>query len=369
MLRTLRNPAAAASAGTRTLPRLEKPLTQAAVKLNSQTLQEMPPSLCRSINQSRAEYRRLGNSGLRISNPILGGMHIGTSKWFDWVLDEGQAIALLKEAYDRGINTWDTANVYSNGESERVMGKALRVHRIPRHKVVLMTKCFRPVTDPDVDPNPGSIMAMFGEAAQTSKDYVNQCGLSRAAIFKQVQDSLERLETDYIDVLQIHRFDHNVPPEETMKALHDLIQANKVRYIGASSMWAHEFAILQQVAERNGWTKFVSMQNHYNLLYREEEREMNKYCNMTGGAIYAADNAAESEEILRRAHCVAEARGWPMSHVALAWLNKRVTAPIIGFSSAARMDEALGARDKILGEMEEQYLEEPYRPQRVQGHS
>ncbi|EOD52306.1 hypothetical protein LEMA_P072910.1 [Neofusicoccum parvum] len=325
-------------------------------------------------------------------------MHIGTSKWFDWVLDEGQAIALLKEAYDRGINTWDTANVYSNGESERVMGKALRVHRIPRHKVVLMTKCFRPVTDPDVDPNPGSIMAMFGEAAQTSKDYVNQCGLSRAAIFKQVQDSLERLETDYIDVLQIHRFDHNVPPEETMKALHDLIQANKVRYIGASSMWAHEFAILQQVAERNGWTKFVSMQNHYNLLYREEEREMNKYCNMTGvglipwsplasgrlarppsrtvdttrsaqGAIYAADNAAESEEILRRAHCVAEARGWPMSHVALAWLNKRVTAPIIGFSSAARMDEALGARDKILGEMEEQYLEEPYRPQRVQGHS
>ncbi|CBX99702.1 hypothetical protein LEMA_P072910.1 [Plenodomus lingam JN3] len=407
MLRALKAPSLVANA--RIGHSLEK-LSQPAAKLNSQTVREMPPSLSCSINKTKVEYRSLGNSGLRVSNPILGCMHFGSSKWLDWVLDETDAVALLKEAYDRGINTWDTANVYSNGQSECVIKEALKIHRIPRHKVVIMTKCFRPVTDPDVDPNMGSIMAMFGSEAQRSKDYVNQSGpflqgLSRAAIFKQVEDSLKRLDTDYIDVLQIHRFDHSVPPEETMKALHDLIQANKVRYIGASSMWAHELAILQHVAERNGWTKFISMQNHYNLLYREEEREMVKFCRMSGvglipwsplasgrlarplrrgscdgaavaattrsaqGPIYEDDNMAESEEILRRAQCVADARGWPMSHVALAWLNKRVTAPIIGLSSAARMDEALGARGKVLSEMEEQYLEEPYRPQRVQGHT
>jgi aryl-alcohol dehydrogenase-like predicted oxidoreductase len=240
-------------------------------------------------------------------------------------------------------------------------------------------------------------------------------GLSRAAIFHQVEASLERLNTDYIDVLQIHRYDKSVPPEETMKALHDLVQMNKVRYLGACSMWAHELAILQHTAEKYGWTKFVSMQNHYNLLYREEEREMTKFCNLTGigmipvsisssvkryfnllikfkwsplasgrlarppdqraktfrainGSIYKDDNPTESEEIVRRVHKVAMSRNWPMSHVALAWLNQRVVSPIIGLSSVARIDEALDARGLMLSNEEEKYIEEPYRSQQIQGH-
>ncbi|KAK1914086.1 ammonium transporter Amt2 [Pyrenophora teres f. teres] len=240
-----------------------------------------PISLVKSVCRSQAMYRRLGNSGLLVSNPILGGLHFGDPKWYDWVLDEEESIALLKAAYDRGINTWDTANMYTNGESERIIGKALRAHKIPRSKVIIMTKCGRAVTDPSTDENIGTVTGFWPDLLSRSKDYVNHFGLSRASIFQQVQASLERLNTDYIDVLHIHRFDHNVLPEETMKALHDLVLMNKVRYLGASSMWAHEFAILQHTAENN-WTKFVSMQNHYNLCYREEEREMNKYCNLTG---------------------------------------------------------------------------------------
>ncbi|RYO44996.1 hypothetical protein AA0116_g13503 [Alternaria tenuissima] len=295
-----------------------------------------PNSLIKSIKASRAAYRRLGNSGLLVSNPILGGMHIGDPRWYDWVLDEKDSIALLKAAYDRGINTfWK--------------------YVFPALSLVL--------------------------------------GLSRASVFQQVEASLRRLNTDYIDVLHIHRFDHHVPPEETMKALHDLVQMNKVRYLGASSMWAHEFAILQHTAEKNNWTKFVSMQNHYNLLYREEEREMIKYCNLTGwgplaagklarppdekastfrainGGAYKDHNPAESEQIARRVHQIAVSRGVPMSHVALAWLNKRVVSPVIGLSSVERMDEVLDARALELSDEEESRLEDPYKAQPPQGHS
>ncbi|TRX91229.1 hypothetical protein FHL15_007834 [Xylaria flabelliformis] len=347
------------------------------MKSSISQLATVPDALRQSVSLTRASYRRLGNSGLRVSNPILGGAHLGSSRWLPWVLEEEKALSLLKAAYDRGINTWDTANAYSNGESERVMGKALRHYNIPRRKVIVMTKCFRVVCDPEhYDP-----------------------GLSRTAIFNSVEASLERLDTTYIDVLQIHRFDPTVPPEETMEALHDVVKAGMVRYIGASSMWAHQFAILQHTAEKNGWTKFISMQNHYNLLYREEEREMNKYCELTGvglipwaplaggrlarslathtvrtsvsegGGFYERGDDLASVKILERVAEIADKRGWPMSHVGLAWLNRRVTASIIGFSTPERMDEALGALDKELTKEEEAYLEELYLPRSIQGHS
>ncbi|KAK5991452.1 Aldo-keto reductase [Cladobotryum mycophilum] len=362
-------------------------------------LVKVPESLRDSISRTKVSYRTLGNSGLRVSNPILGGLHIGSSTWFPWVLNEGQALPILKAAYDRGINTWDTANVYSNGQSERIIGTALRKYNIPRSKVVLMTKCYRVVCDAE-NYDPGSGVTMHHELADRSKDYVNQWGLSRQAIFNAVEASLERLNTHYIDIFQIHRYDHTVPPEETMRALNDLVRAGMVRYIGASSMWTYQFATLQHIAETKGWTKFISMQNHYNLVYREEEREMNNYCKQNGvglipwaplasgrlarrptqetnsvrasfssnGSIYSGQGPS-TEGIISRIDEIATDRNWPMSHVALAWLNRRVTAPIIGFSSVERIDEALAANGKELTETEEQYLEELYVPQFVQGHS
>ncbi|KAJ5172774.1 hypothetical protein N7492_005367 [Penicillium capsulatum] len=248
-------------------------------KVNLGKLKSVPEAFQKSINRTQVEYRRLGKSGLRVSNPILGGLHIGDSQWFPWVLDEDKALPLLKAAYDRGINTWDTANVYSNGESERIFGKALQKYQIPRRKVSIMTKVYRVVCDSE-DFDPGSGVTMHHGLADRSKDYVNQWGLSRSAIFNAVEASLERLQTKYIDLLQIHRFDETVDPAETMQALNDLVRAGSVRYIGASSMWTYQFATLQHIAERHGWTKFISMQNHYNLLYREEEREMNRYCRL-----------------------------------------------------------------------------------------
>lgn len=368
-------------------------------KLSAEKLLRVPQSLRDSVTRTRVSYRNLGNSGLRISNPILGGLHLGSSSWFPWVLNEDQALPLLKAAYDRGINTWDTANVYSNGQSEIIMGKALSTYNIPRSKVVLMTKCYRVVCDSE-SYDPGSGVTMHNDLADQSKDYVNHWGLSRQAIFNAVEASLNRLNTGYIDVLQIHRYDPTVPPEETMCALHDLIKAGMVRYIGASSMWTFQFAHMQHIAEIKGWTKFVSMQNHYNLIYREEEREMNKYCNKngvalipwapfasgrlvrglgqdkpsvrashtSGGSIYVSDDR-ETNRIVSRIEEVAMKRNWPMSHVSLAWLNKRVTSPIIGFSSVERIDEALAARGKELTDNEERYLEELYVPQAVEGHS
>lgn len=180
------------------------------------------------------------------------------------------------------FSQWDTANVYSNGESERIFGKALKKFNIPRQKIILMTKCYR-VMDDSEHPDPSSgMVTMHHELADQSKDLVNSWGLSRSAIFAAVEASLERLNTPYIDLLQIHRYDETVEPEETMQALHDLVRWGRVRYIGASSMWAFQFLTLQNIAEKHNWTKFVSMQNHYNLLYREEEREMIPLCRMTG---------------------------------------------------------------------------------------
>ena len=300
---------------------------------------------------------------------------------------------LLKGAYDRGLNTWDTANVYSNGISEELIGKAMQKFDLPRHKLVLLSKCFGTVGE-----QPGVRHIAYPAEMKRSKDYVNQGGLSRTAIFHAVDTSLKRLRTEYLDLLQIHRFDASVPVEETMKALHDLVESGKVRYIGASSMWTYQFAMMQFVAEKNGWTKFVSMQNHYSLCYREEEREMNKFCHETGvglipwAPLYRGHLArplatAETErakatkshpmfsdmigsdaDIIKRVQELAEKKGWKMSQVALAWIIQKDTVPIVGFSNLGRLEEACEVRGKTLTDDEMRYLEELYVPKRIVGH-
>ncbi|KAI1408378.1 Aldo/keto reductase [Hypoxylon sp. FL1857] len=351
---------------------------------------KVPPSLQQSLDGTKVDYVRVGSSGLRVSTPILGAMSLGSSKWMPWVLDEEPSLEILKTAYDRGINTWDTANSYSNGLSEELIGKALRKYSIPREKVVILTKCFLYVGE-----ETGIFTPPFGPLLEKTKDYVNQGGLSRVSIFNSVDASLKRLGTSYIDLLQIHRFDPTTPIEETMKALHDVVQSGKVRYIGASSMWATQFARMQAVAERNGWTKFISMQNLYHLCYREEEREMIRFCNETGVGIlpYSANFGGKlarplgqndstraktpspvggaltsaDEEIIRRVEKLASEKGWKMSQVNLAWHRSKGAVPIVGFNSVARVDEACGARGKTLTDEEVKFLEEPYVPKAVIG--
>ncbi|KAI2606596.1 NADP-dependent oxidoreductase domain-containing protein [Hypoxylon sp. NC1633] len=352
---------------------------------------QLPPSVEKSLNETKVEYRLLGKSGLRVSVPIVGCMSIGNPEWADWVIGPEKALPLLKAAYDAGVNTWDTANMYSNGDSERVIAQAIKEYKLPRHKLVIMTKAWSCVGEEQFHAYP-----ILSQLRQT-KDYVNQFDLSRTALFTAVNASLKRLETDYIDFFWIHRFDPYTPIEETMQALDDLIRCGKIRYIGASSMWTYQFAMMQFCAEKNGWTKFVAMQNHYSLLYREEEREMNKFCNATGVAIVpwgplAQGNLArplkargttarsaggdggpsttrpEAVEIISRVEELANRKGWTMSQVVLAWTLKRVTSPIIGFSSVGRMEEALSARGKELSAEEEKYLEEAYTPLEVEGH-
>ncbi|KIW31507.1 uncharacterized protein PV07_03152 [Cladophialophora immunda] len=355
----------------------------------------MPRSLRESLDNTKVSYVQLGASGLRVSIPILGAMSFGHKDWQPWVIDdEAEVEKLLKGAYDRGLNSWDTANVYSNGKSERMIGRVIKKHNIPRHKLVLLSKCFGTVGE-----EPAVVHIKYPDQIKKSKDYVNQGGLSRAAIFNAVEASLERLGTSYLDVLQIHRFDRTVPVEETMKALHDLVQAGKVRYIGASSMWAYQFAKMQNCADVHGWTKFVSMQNHYSLCYREEEREMNPYCHETGvglipwaplyRGLLARPLGSEAtvreesmkgnpmfggldpadREIIKRVMELADKKGWKMSHVALAWIIQKGTIPIVGFSNLARLDEAVAVRGKVLTEDEMKYLEEPYKPKPIVGHS
>ncbi|ETN38042.1 uncharacterized protein HMPREF1541_07665 [Cyphellophora europaea CBS 101466] len=349
--------------------------------------------LLEAYNATKVEYRKLGSSGLRVSVPILGAMSIGDPSWHSWVIDEAKALPLLKAAYDRGLNTWDTADIYSNGRSEEIIGKFMREYSIPRHKLVILTKCFAYIGEDYAYQN--------DDEMPRTKDYVNHGGLSRQAIFRAVNASLQRLGTDYIDVFQIHRFDPTVPIEETMQALQDLVRDGKVRYIGASSMWATEFARMQAVAEVKGFTKFVSMQNHYSLLYREEEREMIRYCNATGvglipwaplcrGRLARPLDSAETvrgksdqkvkndvkqlgytdidKSIIGRVQEIAGKRNWSMTEVALAWINRRVASPIIGFSSVDRIDEALAAKGKQLTADEERYLEELYQARAINGH-
>ncbi|EJT79115.1 hypothetical protein GGTG_04204 [Gaeumannomyces tritici R3-111a-1] len=349
--------------------------------------------------ETKCQYRQLGRSGLRVSVPILGCLGFGDPGFLPWALPEDKALPLLKAAFDRGINTWDTANNYSNGMSEELVGKALKTYGIQRHRVVIMTKCFMHVDEE----RGGPVVRERLAAAEAALEYQNQAGLSRAAIFNQVDASLRRLDTSYIDLLQIHRYDPAVAPEETMRALEDLVRGGKVRYIGASSMWATQFARLQAVADKHGWTRFVSMQNFYNLLYREEEREMNRFCRETGVAIIpwspldggrlarlpAATEAEDTartktnrasvswgrpkgdndDRILERVHEIAQRHGCSMAEVALAWLlNGRATSPIVGATKIKHVDEAILAVGIVLDETEEKYLQALYKPINVYGH-
>ncbi|PLN85214.1 voltage-gated shaker-like K+ channel, subunit [Aspergillus taichungensis] len=333
------------------------------------------------------EYVNLGKSGLKISKIILGCMSYGTPAWQDWVLDESTALPLIEHAYNRGINTWDTADVYSHGVSEQILGKALRQYNIPRNRVVILTKCYFGVDDAGGQPP-------ISASGRNDGDFVNRVGLSRKHIFDAVEESVQRLGT-YIDVLQIHRLDRETPREEIMRALNDVVESGKVRYIGASTMAAWEFQSLQNIAAQNGWHKFISMQNYHNLLAREEEREMIPYCNDSGvglipwsplargvlarpwttrsstreatdGALKLLVRGRESEAdraIVERVEEIAQKRGLSMAQVAIAWsLSRTGVNPILGLSSKERIDEAVEATRVRLGPEEIAYLEEMYVP-------
>lgn len=323
------------------------------------------------------DYVKLGSTGLDVSRLCLGTMGFGDpERWIhSWVLEEDAARPVIKHALDAGINFFDTANVYSIGRSEEIVGKAL-VDYAKRDEIVLATK-------------------VHGRMHEGP----NGAGLSRKAILAEVDKSLERLGTDYIDLYIIHRWDYTVPIEETMRALNDVVRSGKVRYIGASAMFAWQFLQAQHVAEVNGWTTFISMQNHYNLLYREEEREMmpllrelgiasTPYSPLAAGRLTRdwdadtdrarTDSTAKSKydstqetdkAIVEQVARIAAERGVERVHVALAWLLAKdpVVSPIIGATKNGRIDAALGALDLELTADEIAALEGPYVPHRVVG--
>ncbi|KAJ7343724.1 NADP-dependent oxidoreductase domain-containing protein [Mycena albidolilacea] len=343
------------------------------------------------MSSTTPTYTRLGEAGIRVSVPIVGCMSFGSSQQRPWILDEEPSMEVLKAAWDRGLTTFDTANIYSNGESERIIGKFLKKYEIPREKVIIATKVHHVVVVGD--------MTKFGfldPSLRTHRDYVNQNGLSRAAIFNSVDASLKRLDTPYIDLLQIHRFDPNTPVAETMRALHDLVLSGKVRYIGASSMRTWRFAEMNHVADKNGWTQFVSMQGEYNLLQREEEREMIPYCKAHGiglipYSVLAAGNLTRpvdeqslrsqtnkgtafeykltdaDKAIIGRVQEVAEKKGCTMSQVALAWVQLKVDSPIIGLASVKNVERSAEKGVELTPE-EAKYLEELYVPKADRGY-
>ena len=317
---------------------------------------------------------KLGSTGLDVSPICVGCMSFGDPARGNhpWSLDEEASRPLIRAAVEAGVNFFDTANVYSDGSSEEITGRALREYA-RRDEVVVATK-------------------VWGRTHRGP----NGSGLSRKAILHEIDASLSRLGMDYVDLYQIHRWDRTVPIEETMEALHDVVKAGKARYIGASSMWAWQFAKAQHVAERNGWTRFVSMQDHYNLLNREEEREMLPLCVDQGVGVipwsplargrlarpWDSETArAETDEfgkhlyrdedatIVERVAEVAAGRGVPMAQVALAWVSRHpaVSAPIVGFTRPQHLTDALGSLDITLTGGEVARLEEPYTPHQVAG--
>ncbi|XJZ26873.1 aldo/keto reductase [Bacillota bacterium Lsc_1132] len=323
------------------------------------------------------EYTKLGNTGLDVSRFCLGCMGFGVAeRWIHpWVIDEESSRTIMKKALDLGINFFDTANVYSDGTSEEFVGRALKDFA-NRDEIVLATKVYFPMHE---GPN-GS-------------------GLSRKHIMSEIDKSLKRLGTDYVDLYQIHRWDYNTPIEETMEALHDVVKAGKARYIGASAMFAWQFLKANHTAEKNGWTKFVSMQNHLNLIYREEEREMLPLCKeekigvipyspLASGRLTrdwvettlrsetdqvqkSKYGASENTDrlIVERVAEIAEKYGAPRSQIALAWLLQKepVTAPIIGATKISHLEDSVGALSVKLTTEEVAYLEEPYVPHPVVG--
>jgi aryl-alcohol dehydrogenase (NADP+) len=323
-------------------------------------------------------YVNLGTSGLKVSRLCLGMMSYGTSAWRPWVLDEPDSRPFVKRALAAGINFFDTADMYSKGVSEEVLGRAIKDFAT-RHEVVIATKVFYPITD---DPN--------GR------------GLSRKHIFDAIDGSLRRLGMDYVDLYQIHRLDTDTPWEEMLEALHDVVKAGKARYIGASSMFAWQFAELLALQRQNGWSRFISMQNHYNLVYREEEREMIPLCRAHGVGLipwsplargFLAGNRQRGRkdatrreqfddfghnlyysdadyDVADRVVDVATGKGVLPIQVALAWILRQpgVAAPIVGATRLEQLDQLVAATDIQLTDDEAKYLEERYQPHRVLGH-
>ena len=325
------------------------------------------------------EYARLGSTGMKVSRICLGCMGFGDAeRWVHkWVLDEEASRPVIKHALELGINFFDTANVYSIGRSEEILGRALK-DLANRDEVVIATK-------------------IHGKM----REGPNGSGLSRKAILSEIDNSLRRLGVDYVDLYQIHRWDYETPIEETMEALHDVVKAGKARYIGASAMWAWQFQKALHVAAQHGWTRFVSMQDHLNLIYREEEREMLPLCRAEQiGAIpysplaagrltrdWSADSSLRAgtdqiakmkydstadtdRQIVERVAELATRYGVPRVHIALAWLLQKepVTAPIIGATKLSHLDDAVGALAVTLTPDDVTYLEEPYVPHRIIGH-
>lgn len=325
------------------------------------------------------EYKNLGKSGLKVSRICLGMMTYGSSKWRDWVLDEAESEPIIRRAIELGINFFDTADMYSQGVSEQITWKLLSKYA-KREEVVIATKVYFPT----------------GESP-------NERGLSRIHIMEAIDASLKRLGTDYVDLYQIHRWDDDTPIEETLEALHDVIKAGKARYIGASSMYAWQFTKALYLADLNGWTRFVSMQNHYNLVYREEEREMMPLCQAEGiGVIpwsplargflagnrnpkdYGKTTRAKSDSyahslyyrdddfnVVERVKMVAKDQGVTPAQIALAWLLRQesITAPIIGASKLDHLEDAVVALEISLSNEELATLEESYQPHPVLGHT
>jgi aryl-alcohol dehydrogenase-like predicted oxidoreductase len=324
------------------------------------------------------EYLNLGKSGLKVSRICLGMMSYGTPEWRDYILTEEESRPIIKRALELGVNFFDTADMYSLGVSEEVTGRALSDYA-RRDDVVLATKTYWPMSDD-----------------------VNDRGLSRKHIMQAIDNSLRRLGTDYVDLFYIHRWDYETPIEETMEALHDVVRAGKALYIGASSMFAWQFAKAQYTADLHGWTRFVAMQNHMNLIYREEEREMVPLCIDQGVGIapwsplargFLAGNRTREKEgtttraktdtlaqeyyfqsgdfnVLDRAIQVAENHGVKPAQIALAWLLNKpgITAPIVGASKMSHLEEAVAAVEIELSDEEMAFLEEPYQAHPILGH-
>ncbi|WP_254768325.1 aldo/keto reductase [Salinilacihabitans rarus] len=322
------------------------------------------------------EYTTLGDTGMEVSRICLGCMSFGSSDWREWVLDEEEGREIVERAIDLGINFFDTANMYSLGESERVLGRALEGHR---EESVVATKVYFPMREDD--PNSG--------------------GLSRKTIEQELDASLDRLGMETVDLYQIHRWDYETPIETTLSALDDAVRRGKVRYVGASSMWAHQFAEALHASDRLGLERFRTMQNHYNLVYREEEREMLPLCATEGIGVLpwsplargyltrpheevdaTTRGAAEERlyehpyregggpEINERVAELADEYDATMAQIALAWLlhQEHVDAPIVGTTSVEHLEEAVAALDISLSRSDREYLEEPYEPVRVSGH-
>jgi aryl-alcohol dehydrogenase-like predicted oxidoreductase len=325
------------------------------------------------------EYTRLGSTGMQVSRICLGCMGFGdaTRGIHQWVLNEADSRPIIQKALEMGINFFDTANVYALGTSEQILGRALKDFA-RREEVILATK-------------------VFGRM----HDGPNGAGLSRKAILAEIDNSLKRLETDYVDLYQIHRWDYETPIEETLEALSDVVRAGKARYIGASAMWAWQFQKALHLSDVHGWSRFVSMQDHLNLIYREEEREMLPLCRAEGigvipysplasgrltrdpsaaGTLRAEtdqiqkqkyDAAAEMDrQVVERVAELARKRGVSRAQIALAWLLQKepVTAPIVGATKIAHLEEAAGALSVKLTIEEVAFLEEPYVPHRIVGH-